>query len=108
MRIWSVLPLLLLAQPAQAEPAICQARAAFYSPPAGVVASPQIAVQVATTYLSAIYGAKQIAGQQPMLASFRDGVWTVEGSLPPGFTGGVAEIRICRRNGAVLLIAHGK
>lgn len=108
MRLGLGLFLALLAQPAFAEPRPCQARVGFYEPQAGVVASPQIAVKVATTYLAAIYGAKRIAGQQPMVASLGDGVWTVRGSLAPGLNGGVAKIRICRRNGAVLLIVHGK
>jgi len=65
------------------------------------------ALEIARTYLSAIYGAEEIAAEMPLKASIREGVWRVEGVFKPGFKGGVAEIKICQSTGQVLSVHHG-
>ncbi len=99
---------LLYAQVTHAEPAACTRTVSQFQPKAGVVGSAETAKTVAIAYLKPIYGAELIEGQKPFKVSFRDGVWTVRGSLPAGMDGGVAEISICRRNGSVLQVHHEK
>ena len=70
--------------------------------------SRSVAVEIAQTYLSTIYGDGQIKGEMPLKAEVRLGVWHVEGSINPGWDGGVAEIEICKSNGRVLSVIHGK
>jgi hypothetical protein len=35
-------------------------------------------------------------------------VWTVEGSLPDGWDGGVAIVEIAKRDGEILSVTHGR
>jgi hypothetical protein len=101
------LSMLLPQQAAQAEPVEC-VKASLYAPKGGVIPSGTIAKNIATTYLGAIYGAKKIRAESPLTAKLHDGVWTVEGHLPHASDGGVAIIRLCRRNGTVLSLIHEK
>lgn len=93
---------------ANAEPSICMAEVTRYQPKAGVIPSAEIAQTVALAYLKPIYGSKVIENEKPYTAIHNDGIWFVQGSLAQGAHGGVAEIKLCRRNGAVLSITHGK
>jgi hypothetical protein len=79
-----------------------------YQPASGMVASRSVALDIARTYLSTIYGQDQTKSEMPLKAELRMGVWHVEGSLKPGRDGGVAEIEICKSNGRVLSVMHGK
>nr|WP_253950701.1 NTF2 fold immunity protein [Novosphingobium sp. SG751A] len=100
--------MLLLPQTAQAEPVECKKAVSLYQPEGGVIPSDAIAKNIANTYLSEVYGAQTIRAEFPLTAKIQDGVWTVEGNLPRGKLGGVAVIRLCRRNGTVLSIIHEK
>jgi hypothetical protein len=105
----ATIALLVLATPALASADTrCSAAVRGYQAPAGMVGDQSTALEIARTYLSAIYGAEQIAGEMPLKASVRDGIWHIEGSLKPGFKGGVAEIEICKSTGRVLSVRHGK
>jgi hypothetical protein len=86
----------------------CAGKVEGHPPAAGLVATPSVAVALARTYLSAIYGAKQINDQLPLKATVHRGVWRVEGTLKPNLKGGVAEIEICQSTGQVLSVDHGK
>jgi hypothetical protein len=73
---------------------------------AGVVSSESVAIAVAYAYLKVVYPDDRHL--RPMRASLEHGVWTVNGTLPKGWIGGVAGISICQSNGRVLEIAHGR
>ena len=105
----ATIALLAMTTPALAATDVrCAATVRGYQPPTGMVGDRTIALEIARTYLSAIYGAEQIAREMPLKASVREGVWHVEGVLKPGFKGGVAEIDICQSTGHVLSVRHGK
>ena len=55
-----------------------------------------------------IYGRKHIENEKPYLAKLKNGIWTVECSLPEGRDGGVAMARIAQKDGKVLETGHGK
>jgi hypothetical protein len=78
------------------------------TPKNGFIPDEHTAILVAEAILSPIYGEDNIKGERPFHATLTQGVWTVEGSLPPGWDGGVAMIRIDQRTGAVLSYIHGK
>jgi hypothetical protein len=96
-----------------ATPARGQAAAHNYIPPAGYVPDSATAMRIPEAVWLPIFGEKQIAQERPFVATLKDGVWTVVGSLPtppPGFAvkGGVAEIEISKQDGRVLRVSHGK
>ena len=87
----------------------CAARVDFYQPSHGIVSTPRVAVQIAHTYLNAIYGKAQVDLELPLKVSIRREVWHVTGKdLPKWSVGGVAEIDICQSTGQVLRVFHGE
>lgn len=85
----------------------CSGSVKGYQPAKGLVGDRSVALKIAGIYLSAIYGA-EIEDEKPLKVSVRDGVWHVEGTIRPGWKGGVAEIEICQTTGRVLSVRHGK
>jgi len=80
-----------------------------FKPPEGFVPDAETAIKIAVAVWEPIYGKEQIAAERPYRATLADGVWTVTGSLPKGFTrGGVAETRISKEDGRTLGVIHGK
>jgi len=79
-----------------------------YIPPNGFVPDSLTAVRIATAVWNSNYSERQIRGEQPYRATLRDGIWTVEGSLPKNSTGGVAVAKIAKRNGRIISVSHGK
>ena len=80
-----------------------------YVPPNGFVPDSGTAVRVAVAVWIPIYGASQIGSEQPYVATLKDGVWTVTGTLPRQYNlGGVATARISKRDGRILFVLHGQ
>ena len=79
-----------------------------YTPPNGFVPDSITAVRIAVAVWSPIYGESQIRGEAPYHARLSDSIWTVEGSLPRGYVGGVAVAEIAKRDGRILRVSHGK
>ena len=79
-----------------------------YLPTRGFVPDSTTAVKIAIAVLGPIYGAHKIQSQEPFIATLKDGVWTVVGTLDRGWKGGVAEIEISMTNGTVLRVSHGR
>ncbi len=79
-----------------------------YRPANGYVPDEETAIAVAVAVWKPIYGASQIEGEKPYVATLKDGVWHVRGSLPKGWTGGVAEVDISKANGTILRVSHGR
>ena len=79
-----------------------------YVPPSGFVPDSITAVRIAEAVWIPIYGEARIRGEHPLRARLAGGVWTVEGSLPPGWVGGVALAEIARSDGRILRVSHGQ
>jgi hypothetical protein len=79
-----------------------------FKPTVGYVPDSETAIRIAVAIWEPIYGRKQIEGQKPYRATLKDGVWTVEGSLPDGWLGGVAVAEISKSDGRILRVSHGK
>jgi NTF2 fold immunity protein len=77
-------------------------------PAKGYVPDEKTAIKIAEAVLGPIYGEKQIEGERPFHAILNENIWTISGSLPEGYEGGVAVIRIDKRTGTILGYIHGK
>jgi hypothetical protein len=66
------------------------------------------ALKITEKALIPIYGRKQVESERPFTAKLRGDVWTACGHLPEGLDGGVAQVKIDRRNGRILRVTHGK
>src|SRR5438067_8421986 len=82
-----------------------------YVPPAGFVPDSATAVRIAVAVWIPIYGERLVMSEQPFVATLKNGVWTVTGSLPhvPDSTyqvGGTAVAKIAQRDARILLVVH--
>jgi hypothetical protein len=78
-------------------------------PKEGFVPDAKTAIKIAVAVWEPIYGEAQIAGEKPYKARLdTNGVWSVEGSLPEGWLGGVAVAEIAKSDGRILRVSHGK
>jgi hypothetical protein len=74
----------------------------------GFVPDQITAVRIAEAILGPIYGQHKIESERPFTAILTGATWKVEGYLPPGVDGGVAEVWINKRDGRILRVSHGK
>lgn len=79
-----------------------------YVPPKGFVPDKKTAIRIAEAVWSPIYGEELIQSEKPFVASLKNGVWTVHGSLPKGWLGGVALAEVSKSDGRILRVSHGK
>ncbi|WP_426175213.1 NTF2 fold immunity protein [Massilia sp. TWR1-2-2] len=79
-----------------------------YVPKDGFVPDAATAVAVGLAVLTPIYGRDVIDPQKPLKAVLVGDVWVVMGALKSNSVGGVAEINISKKNGAILRVIHGK
>ena len=82
-----------------------------YLPPGGVVSNEKMAAAIAEIVLSSVYGQAEIKKELPLKVHLdNDEVWMISGTFnePKGTLGGVAQILIRKRDGAVLGMIHGE
>ena len=79
-----------------------------FKPKDGYVPDANTAIKIAVAVWEPIYGADKIAGEKPYRAKLNKGVWVVEGSLPEGWSGGVAVAEIAKNDGRIMRVSHGK
>ena len=79
-----------------------------YKPKDGYVPDAETAIAIAVAVWNPIYGKDQIAKEKPYKARLSKGIWTVEGSVPEGSAGGVAEADISKDDGRILRVIHGQ
>lgn len=79
------------------------------APKDGFVPDAKTAIKIAVAVWEPIYGEAKIAGEKPYKARLHtNGVWTVEGSLPQGWVGGVAVAEVAKSDARILRVSHGK
>lgn len=81
---------------------------ANYKPKDGYVPDKHTAIAIAVAVWIPIYGKAKIKSEKPYKAQLKNDVWTVTGSLPKGYKGGVAEADIAKDDGRILRVIHGK
>ena len=79
-----------------------------FKPKAGYVPDEKTAIAIAVAVWLPIYGEERIQKGKPFKAVLKDGVWRVEGTLPAGYLGGVAEAEISKEDARILRISHGQ
>ena len=79
-----------------------------FQPRDGFVPDEQTAIRIAHAVWFPIYGEKHILSEAPFVATLKDGIWTVQGSLPKGRTGGVAIAEIAQQDARIIRVSHGK
>jgi len=79
-----------------------------YIPKAGFVPDEKTAIAIAEAVLVPIYGQKKIDSEKPFRGKLEGDIWIVEGSLPKGSDGGVAVIRLSKKDGHIIYVMHGK
>jgi hypothetical protein len=81
---------------------------ANYMPKEGYVPNAETAIKIAVAVWEPIYGKKNIEEEKPYIASLKDGIWTVTGTLPEGSKGGTAIAEISKGSGCILRVIHEK
>jgi hypothetical protein len=84
------------------------ARQQGFVPTNGFVPNEQTAVAIAEAILVPIYGREQIDSEKPLKAKLKNGIWTVQGSLPKGWDGGVAIVKLAKRDARIIYVIHEK
>ena len=107
MRYLLVISLVLLNLCSLSSIALATGRQGF-RPDAGFVPDEATAIRIAEAVLIPIYGEKKVVSERPFSAKLKGHVWHVEGYLPPGAFGGVAEVSLDKRDGRILSVIHGK
>ncbi len=79
-----------------------------YKPKEGYVPDEKTAIRIAVAVWIPIYDERQIEKEKPYQAKLDNGIWTVEGSLPKGWLGGVAVAEIAKDDGCILRVSHGE
>jgi hypothetical protein len=80
-----------------------------YRPSSGFVPDSATAARIAAAVWIPIYGDSLIMSEQPFVATLKNGVWTVTGTLPrPHTEGGVAMARIAKHDGRILFVKHSQ
>jgi hypothetical protein len=102
LRLEGLVALLLVCIASSASSQANKRKAHSYLPPKGFVADSITAIRVAEAVLIPIWGAEDMAGQKPLAAKLRKGVWFVTGTPPEGTVGGVVELEIAKRDGRIL------
>ena len=79
-----------------------------YKPVSRYVSDEETAIKIAVAVWLPIYGKEKIEKEKPYKAMLKGGIWYVNGSLPKGWVGGVAEAEIAKDDGRIIRISHGK
>jgi len=72
----------------------------------GLVEDEDTAIAIAVQAWVPIYGKEQVEHERPYTAALKNGVWTVEGSLPDYTVGGVAIALIDQKDGHIIKVIH--
>lgn len=79
-----------------------------FRPKEGMVPDAATAISIAVAIWNPIYGEKEIASEKPYNAELKSGLWTVTGSVPRGWVGGVAAAVISKKDGRIIKVYHTK
>lgn len=79
-----------------------------FVPKDGYVPNETTAIAIAEAVLKPIYGVTQVESERPYHAKLISGTWWVGGTLPAGRVGGVAVVRISKKDARVLSVSHGQ
>ena len=87
--------------------AAAEEKLAPFHPPEGFVPDAETAAKISEVILIRIFGEANTAMERPLVATLKEGVWTVVGTMPPHHLGGVAELHISKKDATILFMSHG-
>ncbi len=87
---------------------VMSAKEQKYSRKGGFVPDEQTAIAIAVAVWKPIFGNDNIENQKPWRAYLVNDTWIVIGSLPEGYSGGVAWAGISKQTGEILHVTHDK
>ena len=71
-------------------------------PKEGYVPDSRTAVKIAKAALIPVFSENLIQSERPFTAKLENGVWIVAGTLPAGFNGGVAKVKISKADAQIV------
>jgi NTF2 fold immunity protein len=77
-----------------------------FKPKDGFVPDKIAATEIAEAVLVPVYGKQVIESEKPLIAELKDEAWTVRGTMPSGWHGGVAVVKISKTHGRILSMVH--
>ena len=75
-------------------------------PSQGIIPDEVTAVKVAEAVFLPIFGQGEVTKFLPYHAQFKDGVWTVYGTLKPNSRGGTPQLTILKKDGKITEVWH--
>lgn len=79
-----------------------------FIPKEGFVPDKETAIAVSEAVLIPIYGKKQIESEKLLRKNLKDDIWTVTGTLPEGWVGGVAVVKLSKQDARIIDVIHYK
>lgn len=76
-----------------------------FQPTNGYVPDQKTAMRIAEAVLVPIYGEEHVKAEEPFRVSINGDIWTVKGALHHE-PGGNAEVKLSKKNGAILYLSH--
>jgi hypothetical protein len=72
-------------------------------------ADENLAIQIAEKKIDKVYGVSTVDSEKPLKAEkINDTIWSVHGTLPKGYIGGVVSSKVDIKNKKVVEFSHGK
>ncbi len=78
-----------------------------YVPTEGFVPNEETAIKIAESILVPIYG-EQVLKKKPFIVKLDENIWSIKGTLPKGYLGGVPYIKIQKSDCKILMVGHSK
>ena len=78
-----------------------------YVPADGFVPNEETAIKIAEAVLVPIYG-ERVLEKKPFIVKLEGDVWSIKGSLPEGYLGGVPYVKIQKSDCKILMVGHSK
>ena len=88
--------------------AFIQTTVADFKPADGFVPTKEVAIKIARPSGNPFMARSKSLVRSLFQTQLENGIWIVEGSLPNGYLGGVAEAHISKEDGRILSVKHGK
>lgn len=77
-------------------------------PPNGYVPDGRTAIAIAEAVLVPIYGDKAVLDERPFHANLEGETWVISGTLAKNALGGVATVKLSKKDGRIVAIMHSR
>jgi hypothetical protein len=77
-------------------------------PRGDLVPDSETAIAIAQALIKAQYGEEELKSELPLKATLSNDIWIVKGTLPKGWVGGVAVVKISKTDARIRQLHHYK